>query len=70
MLRSTLQAALEVDAVPDYEQACMRSNCPFRSLRVWHSVAAIGTLLKRAVQRSHRWARNAQSLCPACPARR
>lgn len=29
MLRGSLQAALEVDAVPDYEQARARSDCPF-----------------------------------------
>ena len=62
MLRGSLQAALEVDAVPAYEQA--------RAHPDWPSLLYVCMTLRDAVQRSYRWARSAQSSCPACPARR
>ena len=34
MLRGSLQAALEVDAVPDYEQARALTHCLFRLLAI------------------------------------
>ena len=58
MLRGSLQAALEVDAVPDYEQASTLSGCLF-------PLPCTPFRLRGAVQRSHRWARSAQSFCLA-----